>query len=99
MPGNDAKLIWNATHDLSISILVDGNYRVGVVAPAVPSPFYPVGSYTWVLMDDPDIEWGTEPTRDEAMAAAAEAYLNLLDSFGEWLPENTIPFRPSLDET
>ena len=99
MSSNDTKLDWKATHDLSIAILSHANYHVGVVAPAAPSPFCPIGSYAWGMMEDPDIEWGTEPTREEAMKAAEEAYLHILDTFGDWLPDNTLPFRPSLDET
>lgn len=93
LDSEEARLRWLHTPDLSIHVLLDGNYRVGVVAPALYTPHHLEGDWTWVLLDDPDIEWGAEGSLQTAMHAAQEAYLNLLDFTNEWLPENTLHIR------
>jgi hypothetical protein len=96
--GDNTHLQWSFSPDMSIAVLLDGNYRVGVVGRSFFTPEYSEGDWTWMLIDDPDIEWGKECTMQEAMMAACEAYIGLLDSFGDWLPENTLAFRPIVEE-
>lgn len=93
MSSEESRLKWLHTPDMSIHVLFDGDFRVGVVAPSLYTPHHLDGDWTYVLLDDPEIEWGCESTLQEAMAVAMDSYKNMLDFIGEWLPENTVHIR------
>lgn len=91
--GDESRLKWHSTPCMSLHVLLDGDFRVGVVGPALFTPHSLTGDWAWLLMDDPQLEWGAEGSLAMAKQATEEAYLELLDFVGEWLPDNTLHIR------